>query len=82
MKKNGYNTNLQLNVRPYFRDTIMRKTKKSQVLVPGIFVAKTGIEPVTSGLWILRSNHLSYLAIRVVQIYKLFKFPQNYFKPK
>ena len=26
------------------------------------FVAKTGVEPVTSGLWILRSNQLSYLA--------------------
>ena len=27
-------------------------------------VARAGIEPATSGLWILRSNHLSYLAIQ------------------
>ncbi len=26
------------------------------------FVARPGVEPGTSGLWILRSNHLSYLA--------------------
>ena len=41
------------------------------------FVAKTGLEPVTFGLWIQRSNHLSYLAIFVVQIYKRFAYPQN-----
>ena len=29
---------------------------------PEKFVAETGVEPVTSGLWILRSNHLSYPA--------------------
>ena len=51
-------------------------------------VAGSGIEPLTSGLWVPRSNQLSYPAIKFISIYngfnflcnQVFKFNQKNFK--
>ena len=46
-------------------------TKRSRM------VAGSGIEPLTSGLWVPRSNQLSYPAIHFVLIYNTFYFLCN-----
>ena len=45
-----------------------------------ILVAGSGIEPLTSGLWVPRSNQLSYPAINWIFLYKLKNYLASFMK--
>ena len=61
---------MKVRIAKIYTNLKQRRVSSTPFFMKQNLVAATGIEPVTLGLWVLRSNQLSYAATRLVNFSK------------